>query len=183
MLVVNKVDAAPSEDVEVAFRELRAVNVLAPILRAASPVRLDDAAAVTGRRVLVVEDGPTITHGGMPFGAGYVAAEAAGAAELVDPRLSAVPEIQAIYRAYPHIGKVLPAVGYGADQLRALAATVEASAAEVVISATPIDLGRLLRTHKKIVRARYEYSEVGEPALSAFVDDFLRRFGGPRKGG
>ncbi len=183
VLVVNKVDAAPSEDVEVAFRELRAVNALAPILRAASPVRLDDAAAVTGRRVLVVEDGPTITHGGMPFGAGYVAAEAVGAAELVDPRLSAVPEIQAIYRTYPHIGKVLPAVGYGADQLRALAATVEASAAEVVISATPIDLGRLLRTHKKIVRARYEYSEVGEPALSAFVDDFLRWFGGPRKGG
>jgi predicted GTPase len=175
VLVVNKVDVAAPEDVEAAIRGLRAVNSAAPILRAASPVRLDDAVAIRGRRVLVIEDGPTITHGGMAFGAGHVAAIAAGAAEIVDPRASAVPEIQALFRAYPHIGKVLPAVGYGAAQLQALSASIDASSADVVISATPIDLTRLIRTDKRIIRARYEYAEVGEPRLSSFLDTFLRR--------
>ena len=175
VLVINKVDAASLEDVATAIQGLRAVNPTAPILRAASPVRLDEPAAVKGRRVLVVEDGPTITHGGMPYGAGHVAALAAGAAEIVDPRPSAVSEIAAVFVAYPHIGKVLPAVGYGPAQLQALAATIRASAADVVVSATPIDLARLIAIDKPIVRARYEYAEVGEPALSTFVDAFLRR--------
>ena len=175
VLVINKVDAASLEDVTTAIQGLRAVNPTAPILRAASPVRLDEPAAVKGRRVLVVEDGPTITHGGMPYGAGHVAALAAGAAEIVDPRPSAVSEIAAVFVAYPHIGKVLPAVGYGPAQLQALAATIRASAADVVVSATPIDLARLIAIDKPIVRARYEYAEVGEPALSTFVDAFLRR--------
>ena len=175
VLVVNKVDTAAPEDIEAAIQGLRTVNPAAPILRAASPVRLDDPAAVKGRRVLVVEDGPTITHGGMSYGAGHVAAIAAGAAGVVDPRLSAVPEIEAVFRAYPHIGKVLPAVGYGPAQLQALAATIRASAADVVVSATPIDLAHLVAIDKPIVRARYDYAEVGEPALSTFVDAFLRR--------
>ena len=175
VLVINKVDAASLEDVTTAIQGLRAINPTAPILRAASPVRLDEPAAVKGRRVLVVEDGPTITHGGMPYGAGHVAALAAGAAEIVDPRPSAVSEIAAVFVAYPHIGKVLPAVGYGPAQLQALAATIRASAADVVVSATPIDLARLIAIDKPIVRARYEYAEVGEPALSTFVDAFLRR--------
>ena len=114
LLVVNKVDTATPENVDTAIAELRAVNSTAQILRAASPVHLEDAAAVKGKRVLVIEDGPTITHGGMSYGAGHVAATAAGAAAIVDPRESAVPEIAAVFRAYPHIGKVLPAVGYGA---------------------------------------------------------------------
>src|ERR1019366_7523052 len=109
VLVVNKVDAASSHDIETAIEGLRAVNPTAPIVRAASPVLLDDPDAVRGRRVLVIEDGPTITHGGMAFGAGHVAAIAAGAADMIDPRLSATPEIQAVFRAYPHIGMVLPA--------------------------------------------------------------------------
>jgi len=175
VLVVNKVDAAPPEDVETAIQGLRAINPVAPILRAASPVRLDDAAAIKGRRVLVVEDGPTITHGGMPYGAGHVAAVAAGAAEIVDPRRSAVPEIAAVFHAYPHIAKVLPAVGYGSAQLRALAATIRSSSAEVVVSATPIDLARLIDTGKPIVRARYEYAEIGDPGLSGLVDAFIGR--------
>lgn len=175
VLVINKVDAASLEDVTTAIQGLRAINPTAPILRAASPVRLDEPAAVKGRRVLVVEDGPTITHGGMPYGAGHVAALAAGAAEIVDPRPSAVSEIAAVFVAYPHIDKVLPAVGYGPAQLQALAATIRASAADVVVSATPIDLARLIAIDKPIVRARYEYAEVGEPALSTFVDAFLRR--------
>ncbi len=175
ILVVNKVDAASPQDIETAVAGLRAVNHEAPILKAGSPVRLDDATAVRGRRVLVIEDGPTITHGGMAHGAGHVAAIAAGAAAIVDPRRSAVTEIQAVFRAYPHIGKVLPALGYGPAQLQALAATINASAAEVVVSATPLDLAALVPIEKKIVRARYEYAEAGEPGLSVFIDAFLRR--------
>ena len=175
LLVVNKVDAASTEQVQSAIDGLRAVNPQAPILRARSPVRLDDPTAVNGRRVLVVEDGPTITHGGMAYGAGYVAARAAGAASIVDPRLSAVPEIAAVFGAYPHIGAVLPAVGYGPAQLAALAATINNSAAEIVVSATPIDLARLVHLAKPVIRARYDYAGDGTPALSSFVDAFLDR--------
>ena len=173
LLVVNKVDAASVEQVQTAIAGLRAVNPTAPILQACSPVQLEDPAAVRGRRVLVVEDGPTITHGGMAYGAGYVATMAAGAASIVDPRLSAVAEIGAVFRAHPHIGPVLPAVGYGPAQLAALAATINASAAEIVVSATPIDLARLVPIEKPVIRARYDYAEEGTPALSSFVDEFL----------
>ena len=174
-VVVNKVDAAAPDDVETAIGGVRAVNPAAAIFKARSPVRLDDAAAVPGKSVFVIEDGPTITHGGMAYGAGQVAAMAAGALVLVDPRLSAVAEIQAVYRVYPHIGTVLPAVGYGPRQLKALAATVNASAAEVVVSATPIDLGRLIRIEKPVVRARYEYAEAGSPTLASLIEAFLAR--------
>ena len=177
LLVVNKVDAASPEDVATAIEGLRAVNTTAPILRAASPVRLDDATAVKGRHVLVIEDGPTITHGGMAYGAGHVAAVAADAAAIIDPRPSAAPEIREVYRAYPHIGRVLPAVGYRPEQLRALAATVNASAADIVVSATPIDLTRLVHIDKPVIRARYEYAEAGSPGLAAFIDAFLARLG------
>jgi predicted GTPase len=173
VFVVNKVDAAPSNDVEIAMAELRAVNSRAPIVHAASPIRLDDARAVRGRRALVIEDGPTITHGGMPYGAGYVAAVAAGAAEIVDPRLSAAAEFRETYRKFPHIGKVLPALGYSARQVQALEQTINAANADVVISATPINLVRLVRSNKSIVRAGYEYAEASEPRLSAIVDAFI----------
>jgi predicted GTPase len=176
LLVVNKVDAASPEQVRSAIDGLRAVNPAAPIVRARSPVRLDDPAAIAGRRVLVVEDGPTITHGGMPFGAGYRAAVAAGAGEIVDPRPAAAPEIAAVFQAYPHIGEVLPAVGYGAAQLAALAATINASTAEILVSATPIDLARLVRIDKPVIRARYEFAEDGTPGLANAIDEFL---GGP----
>ena len=179
VLVVNKVDTASPEQVQAAADAARAVNSAAPIVQARSPVRLDDPAAVTGRRVLVVEDGPTITHGGMAYGAGYVAAMAAGAAAIIDPRLSAAPEIAAVFRAYPHIGPVLPAVGYAAEQLAALATTINRSGAEIVVSATPIDLAGLVRIEKPVIRARYGYAEEGTPGLSHFVDDFLARYGRP----
>jgi hypothetical protein len=169
------VDAAAAADVETAVAALRAVNSRAPITYAASPVNLDYAAAVRGKRVLIIEDGPTITHGEMGFGAGFVAATTAGAAAIIDPRETAAPQIEAVFKAYPHIGNVLPAVGYSAAQLEALAATVNASAAEVVVSATPIDLAHLAPINKKIVRARYNYAEIGTPALSSFVDAFLER--------
>jgi predicted GTPase len=175
LLLINKVDAASPRDVEAVIAELRAVNERAPILRARSPVRLDDPAAVAGKSVLVIEDGPTITHGGMAYGAGTLAATQAGAARIVDPRESAAPEIAAVFRLYPHIGEVLPALGYGAAQLESLRETIDRSAAEVVVSATPVDLARLLATRKRIVRARYDYVETGAPTLSSEIDAFLER--------
>ncbi|MGA3004800.1 MAG: cyclic 2,3-diphosphoglycerate synthase [Acetobacteraceae bacterium] len=183
VLVVNKVDAASAENVAVATAGLRAINGTAPIVYAASPVRLDDAAAVKGKRVLVIEDGPTITHGGMAYGAGYVAATAAGAAAIVDPRSSATPDIAAVFQAYPHIGMVLPAVGYGEAQLRALAATIQGSPADVVVSATPIDLGQLIRCDKPIIRARYEYAAADGDGLAPFIDAFLARLAAPETSG
>jgi len=171
--VINKVDAAPPADVEEAVGRFREINPRAIIVRAASPVRLSDVATVRDRRVLVVEDGPTITHGGMPFGAGYVAANAAGAAAIVDPRRTAVGAIRDVFERYPHIGPVLPAVGYDPEQLQALAATINAADADVVVSATPLDLARLIVINKTVVRARYEFADAGEPTLGSIVDNFL----------
>jgi predicted GTPase len=175
VIVINKVDAADPADVRIAESEARAVNASAVIVQAASPVQLDDVAAVKGKRILVVEDGPTITHGGMPTGAGYRAAVAAGAT-IVDPRLSAAPALQDVFREYPHIGNVLPAMGYGAEQLSALKATIDHAAADFIVSGTPIDLQKLVSLDKPVIRARYEFVEVGHPSLSSIVDDFTARF-------
>jgi len=175
VLVVNKVDAASAAAVATAVAELRAVNREAPIVHAASPIRLDDASAIRGRRVLVVEDGPTITHGGMSYGAGYVGALAAGAAAIVDPRKWAAPDFTKAYDAFPHIGQVLPALGYNAAQLQALEQTINAADADAVVCATPIDLGRLLHINKPVVRAHYEFAEISEPRLSAVIDTFLEK--------
>ena len=175
VLVVNKADAAPRTDVDALASRLRAVNPHAAIVRGSLPVRLDDPDAVRGRRVLVVEDGPTLTHGGMPYGAGAVAVRAAGAAGLVDPRRSAPPDLLPVFAEYPHIGLVLPALGYSETQLRAMARTIENSDAEVVVTATPIDLAALISISKPVVRARYEFAEDPAEPLSAIVDAFLHR--------
>ena len=179
VVVVNKVQAASSADVQRAIDAVRAVNPRARIVRGASPVALDDPGAVRGRRVLVVDDGPTLTHGGMSYGAGYVAAVAAGAAEIVDPRASAPPEIQAVFARHPHLGRVLPALGYDERQLEALRETIDGSQAEVVVSGTPMDLAARIVLAKPVVRARYEFAEADEPGLGAIVDAFLaQRFPG-----
>ncbi len=172
VVVVNKVDAAASADVQRLIDAARALNPRARIVRTASPPRLENAAGLSGRRVLVVEDGPTLTHGGMAYGAGFVAATRAGV-ELVDPRASAAPEIAAVYLRFPHIGRVLPAMGYGEAQRAALARTIEDSAADVVVSATPMDLAALLGLTKPVVRVRYELAEADEPGLGAIVDAFV----------
>jgi len=175
VLIVNKADVAPALDLAALMGRLHTVNPRAPILRGNPPVRLDDPSAVRGRRVLVVEDGPTLTHGGMRHGAGTVAALAAGVAELVDPRHSSPAELLRVFADYPHIGKVLPAMGYSETQLRAMTETIETSDAELVIAATPIDLAALLSISKPIVRARYDFVEDVTEPLSAIVDAFLRR--------
>jgi predicted GTPase len=172
-IVVNKVDAASGADVQRAVEAARAVNPHAVILRAASPLELDDADAVCDRRVLVIDDGPTLTHGGMAYGAGYVAAVAARPAEIVDPRDSAAPGIAALYARYPHLGRVLPAVGYSDAQREELRRTIEDSAAEVVVSGTPFDLAERLHLSKPVVRAHYRFEEVDEPGLGSLVDAFL----------
>ena len=174
VVVVNKADSASADQVARAIEVVREVNPRAPIVRGASPVRLDDPEAVRGRRVLVIEDGPTLTHGSMPHGAGFVAARAVGAI-VVDPRSAATPPIREVFARYPHIGPVLPAVGYSAAQLDALRATIDAAVADLVVAATPVDLARLISVSKSIVRARYEFAETGEPRLGDLVDDWLSR--------
>jgi predicted GTPase len=155
----------------------RRVNPGAVTVQGSMPVRLDDAAAVAGRRVLVVEDGPTITHGGMAHGAGYIAAIQAGAADIVDPRGSAAPEIAAVYALYPHIGPVLPATAYTPAQLEALRQTINAAQADVVVAATPIDLAALIAIDKPVVRARYDFADSAAAGLAAQLDLFLTRPG------
>jgi predicted GTPase len=177
IVVVAKVDAAADADVQRVIETARQVNPKAIIVRGKSPIQLDDLKAVRDRRVLVVEDGPTTTHGGMPYGAGYLAATRAQAAEIVDPRAFAVPEIAAVYQRYPHIGSVLPAMGYFPTQLEALQQTINNADADVVVAATPIDLAALIEVNKPIVRARYEFAEADEPGLAYQVEQFLIRKG------
>jgi predicted GTPase len=182
VIVINKVDAASAADVERAAKNARALNRRAIIVRTASPVALSDPSAVRAKRVLVVEDGPTITHGGMPYGAGFVAAKMAGAAEIVDGRAAAAPEILDVYARYPHIGPVVPAVGYSDAELKALGETIDRADADVVVAATPIDLAALFQFNKPVVRARYELAEAGAPTLASIVDEFLERRGLGREG-
>jgi predicted GTPase len=177
LIVVNKVDAAAPATVEEVSDEARALNSTAPLVRAASPVSLERADEVRGRRVVVVEDGPTITHGGMPYGAGFIAAAQHGAT-VIDPRDTACGALRRAFAAYPHIGRVLPALGYSGDQLADLRASIDRSDADFVIAATPIDLAKLLNPQKPVLRARYEFAEAGEPTLASHVDDFLARFAG-----
>jgi len=177
VVVVAKADAASEGQVRAAIDAVRALLPDVPIVRGASPVRLDDPAAVRGRRVVVVDDGPTLTHGGMAHGAGFVAASRAGAAAIVDPRPFAAPEIAAAYAAYPHLGPVLPALGYSPAQLDALRRTLDAVDADVIVSGTPADLAALVPLRKPVVRARYEFADLDEPGLGAQVDAFLARAG------
>jgi predicted GTPase len=176
VVVVVKSDAASAENVRRVTETARAINPRAAIIRAASPVTLDDDAAVRGKRVLVVEDGPTVTHGGMPWGAGYLAATRAGA-EPIDPRPFAGPLLREVYARHPHIGPVLPALGYSHLQLDALRQTINAAPVDLVVSATPCDLAALIAPDKPVVRARYEYAEVEAPGLAGELDRFLTRIG------
>ncbi|MBV9280065.1 MAG: GTPase [Chloroflexi bacterium] len=165
VIVINKVDSAPAGDVLRVRDQVRIVNPRARIVEAASPITLSNGHDLAGRRVLVVEDGPTLTHGEMAFGAGVVIARRKGAAELVDPRPYAVGTIAQTYARYPHMGPLLPAMGYGEPQIRELEATINASPAEVLVVATPIDLTRLIEVRMPAVRASYRLDEVGESTI------------------
>jgi len=174
VFVINKVDTADAENVIKVRENLRLLNPKATVIEAASPLFVDDPDAIRGKRVLVIEDGPTLTHGEMAYGAGYVAARRFGAAEIVDPRPFAVNSIAATYQKYPKTGPILPAMGYGEAQTRDLEATINASDVDMVIVGTPIDLTRIIKINKPAQRVRYELQEIGQPTL----EDILKgKFG------
>jgi predicted GTPase len=166
VVVINKVDTADPSGVAAVKRSVRAWNPGAMIVEAASPISVEDPAAVAGRRVLAVEDGPTLTHGGMAYGAGVLAARKHGAAEVVDPRPYAVGSIRKAFADYPGIGPLLPAMGYGEEQTRDLEATIAATPADLVLVATPVDLRRIVRISKPALRVGYEVQEIGHPDLA-----------------
>jgi predicted GTPase len=144
---------------------IRHVNSKAVVIYAASPVSVEDPSLISGKRVLVIEDGPTVTHGEMPYGAGVVAAQKFGARELVDARPFAVGSLRETFEKYPHLEKVLPAVGYSTEQIEELEATINATECDLVVSATPVDLSRLITLGKPLIRVRYEYQGIGDPTL------------------
>jgi len=170
--VVNKIDTAPAGSVEKVLANIRAVNPSARVIKANSPIVISDGDRIRGKRVLVIEDGPTVTHGGMPYGAGIIAARQYGAAQVVDPRPAAVGSIKAAFAKYTHLENVLPAMGYGDKQVRELAETIEKVDCDLVVSATPIDLNRLIKPGKPMLPVGYELAEVGSPTL----EDVLRKF-------
>ena len=174
VFVINKVDTADAENVIKLRESLRKLNPAAVQIEAASPLFVDDPAAIQGKRVLVVEDGPTLTHGEMAYGAGYIAARRFGAKEIVDPRPFAVKSIAATYVKYPKTGPILPAMGYGDAQTKDLEDTINASDVDLVIIGTPIDLSRVMKITKPTQRVRYELQEIGQPTLQ---DVLMKKFG------
>jgi len=165
-VVINKETTADYVDIETVRGNIKLANPNAVIIDATSPIYVEDPSVIAGKRVLVVEDGPTLTHGGMKYGAGVVAAERFGAAQLVDPRPFAVRSISETYEKYPEIGMLLPAMGYGTEQVKDLEETINASDAEAVVIGTPIDLRRVLDIEKPSVRVMYELQEIGRPDLT-----------------
>jgi predicted GTPase len=177
VVIVAKCNSASTAAIRQVTETARAMAPRAEIIRAASIITLDAPDAVRGKRVIVIDDGPTLTHGGMAYGAGYLAAVEAGAGEIVDPRASAVGHIAAAFNQYSHIGNVLPALGYSQSQLDDLRATINGSSAEVVVSGTPSDIARLIAIDKPVVRARYEFAEVDMPRLDERLNAFLQQRG------
>jgi predicted GTPase len=174
VIIINKVDTATPEGLLQVRKNIETINPEALVLEAASPISVEDPEVVRDKRVLVLEDGPTLTHGEMPYGAGWVAARDFGAAEIIDPRPFAVGSIQSTYAKYPTIGDVLPAMGYGDEQVLELEQTVNRSDADLVLIGTPIDLTRLININKPTVRVRYELQVKGQPTLE---DLLAERFG------
>jgi predicted GTPase len=172
VIVINKMDTATPEGIEKVLASAKAVNPKAKIIRANSPTIVKDGERIRGKRVLVIEDGPTLTHGGMTYGAGIVAAKKYGAAKIIDPRPFAVGSIKKTFEKYNHLDLVLPAMGYGDKQTRELAQTIEAVDCDLVVSATPIDITRVIKVSKPILRVGYELEEIGTPNLK----DVLKKF-------
>ncbi|HMN11732.1 MAG TPA: cyclic 2,3-diphosphoglycerate synthase [Bellilinea sp.] len=178
VFVINKVDTADPNAVITVRENARAVNPKATFIEAASPLFVDDPAVIQGKRVLVIEDGPTLTHGEMKYGAGYVAAKRFGAAEIVDPRPFSVGSITTTYEKYPTTGPILPAMGYGDKQVKDLEKTIAKADVDLIVSATPIDLTRVLKVSKPMLRIRYELQEIGQPTLE---DVLKKKFKGKKK--
>ncbi len=173
VIVINKMDSADKEGVRILRSNIAASNPKAMVIEASSPLFVDDEEMIRGKKVLAIEDGPTITHDGMAFGAATLAARRFGASELVDPRPHAVGSIRDTFEKYPHLGEVLPAMGYSAEQIQDLEATINSSGAEVVLFATPVDLRHLVKLDKPALRVRYELQEIGKPNLEDALASLL----------
>jgi predicted GTPase len=175
VVVINKIDSASQENIVRVRENIRTASPNAVIVEATSPISVDeaDAEAIRGKRVLAVEDGPTLTHGGMSFGAGILAAKKFGAREIIDPRPYAVGSIKEVFQRYPKTGPVLPALGYGAKQIAELEATINAAPVDLVLIATPIDLRRIVNIKHPTVRVRYDLKEIGQPTLADILKERL----------
>jgi len=175
VVVINKIDSAAPEAIQTVRESIEKVNPKAIVVDGASPIKVDDPSVIRGRRVLVVEDGPTLTHGEMKIGAGVVAARKFGAAEMVDPRPFTVGRLSETFRLYPDIGTLLPAMGYGDQQLKDLEETINNTDCDSVIIATPIDLNRIIKIRKPNTRVYYDLQEIGDPNLSQVIDEFVKK--------
>jgi predicted GTPase len=172
VLVINKIDSAEKEKLDELLRNIKEFNPEAAIIRANSKIIVPEGKDISGKTVLVIEDGPTLTHGEMPYGAGMLAAQKYGASKIVDPRPFAVGSIKATYQKYTHLDRILPALGYGKKQMAELTQTIDKVDCDLVVSGTPIDLGRLIKTNKRILRVTYELEEIGSPDLKEVLREF-----------
>jgi len=174
-IVINKMDSASPEGIQVVRESIAKVNPNAIVIDGASPIKVDKPELIKGKRVLVVEDGPTLTHGEMKIGAGIVAAQKFGAAKLVDPRPFVVGKLAETFRIYPNIGTLLPAMGYGAEQLKDLETTINNTDCDSVVIGTPIDLNRIVKINKPNTRVYYDLQEIGLPNLDGLLTDFIAK--------
>jgi predicted GTPase len=175
VIVINKIDSAGLDEINIVRANLARINPHAIIIDAASPVTVDKPELIRDKRVLVVEDGPTLTHGEMKIGAGVVAALKHGAAELVDPRPFTVGKLSETFEIYPNIGTLLPAMGYGDEQIQDLEQTIDNTPCDAVIIATPIDLSRIIKINKPTVVVDYDLQEIGTPNLTQVLSDFVKK--------
>lgn len=176
VVVINKVETALPENIITVRNNIRSINPDAIIVEAASPITVEDVSVILNKRVLVIEDGPTLTHGEMSYGAGVVAAEKFGALEIIDPRPFAVKTIADTFKKYPKTGALLPAMGYGDEQLKDLEETIRRTPCDTVIIGTPIDLRRVIKIDKPSTRVRYELDEITQPDLKEILTNFLKKF-------
>ncbi|NJE54157.1 cyclic 2,3-diphosphoglycerate synthase [Thermococcus sp. 21S9] len=174
VIIINKIDTANRDDIQTVRENIEKINPNATVIEAASPIFVDNPELIKGKRVLVVEDGPTLTHGGMKYGAGYVAAKKFGAKEIIDPRPYAVGSIVETYKKYPHLDLILPAMGYGKKQIKELEETINRADADVVIMGTPVDLRRFMNLNKPAVRVKYELEEIGQPKLKDVLENWVK---------
>lgn len=175
VVVINKIDTSDADNIQTVRANVAKVNPKAIVVDGASPIKVDNPDLIRGKRVLVIEDGPTLTHGEMKIGAGVVAAQKYGASELVDPRPYTVGKLTTTFQIYPNIGTLLPAMGYGDQQLKDLEATINNTDCDSVVIATPIDLNRIIKINKPSTRVYYDLQEIGDPNLDQILDSFLKK--------
>jgi len=177
IVVINKIDTASRENIDIVRKNIVGINPKAIIIEAASTITVEDEAVIRNKRVLVVEDGPTLTHGEMTYGAGVVAARKYGAKEIVDPRPWIVNSIAETFKKYPHIGILLPAMGYGGKQITDLETTINKVECDSVIIGTPIDLRRIIKFNKPSTRVQYDLDEIAKPDLNEILNGFMKKHG------